>query len=488
MAKSTIYIRVDGSPEIGLGHIYRGIALAYMIEREYRPYFLLREDSVITPIKDAGFDFALIPTGVKLIDEPEWLENNLPAGSVIVFDGYDFDDNYQKRIKDRDFKFVYIDDLKKYHIFAHWVINHSPEAHAEDYQTEEYTGFALGTKYALLRREFLEATTEHTEYKPSNSAFVCFGGSDYYDMTYKVVKLLLEKCKFDRVDVVLGNAYKHKRIYDLARYENNKVFISRDVPPSTMVELIRSSDIAIVPSSTVLYEVAAVGKPVLCGYYADNQKNIYKSFTEKGAALGIGKWQDASFTDIEKAIKTLKLKDPESFIKQQRDLIDGKSGERVLKIFGLINLKIRDVSPNDVDLLYEWVNDPDVRRNAINSKKIDYNEHVNWFKRVLNSEKTYIFILEKDHNAVGQIRFDWDDRTKAFVIDYSIDRRYRGNGYGKEIVRLGMFELRKKSGDVSFVAIVRQGNNASLRVFEGLGFIVLSRNEQFVTFVYNKKK
>ena len=41
--KPKVYIRTDGSPEIGLGHLTRCIALAYMLKKDFAITFVCKE-------------------------------------------------------------------------------------------------------------------------------------------------------------------------------------------------------------------------------------------------------------------------------------------------------------------------------------------------------------------------------------------------------------------------------------------------------------
>lgn len=99
-----------------------------------------------------------------------------------------------------------------------------------------------------------------------------------------------------------------------------------------------------------------------------------------------------------------------------------------------MNIELRKANLNDCNLLYQWVNDEEVRNNSFNSNEINYEEHRKWFKTKLDAQSTQIFILEKEKQKIGQIRIDIN-KTKA-VIDYSIDRNYRGKKYGYKILNM----------------------------------------------------
>lgn len=118
----------------------------------------------------------------------------------------------------------------------------------------------------------------------------------------------------------------------------------------------------------------------------------------------------------------------------------------------------------DVDLIYDWANDPDVRHNSLNSGFIPYENHLTWYNSKLNSDKTDILVFRSDKEAVGQVRLDFVD--ECWEIDYSIDANYRGLGLGEKMIQkvLELFPNR------SFLAIVKCENIPSQRVFERLHF------------------
>ena len=127
---------------------------------------------------------------------------------------------------------------------------------------------------------------------------------------------------------------------------------------------------------------------------------------------------------------------------------------------------IRRASPADINLLFEWVNDMEVRRNAINTKNISYEEHEKWFNEKILSENSSIFILVKNLTPVGQIRFDFNKEEGVWVISYSISLHNRGGGLGKVIVKMGI-ELFNR---FPLWGYVKEDNKYSQAVFNAMGF------------------
>ena len=143
-------------------------------------------------------------------------------------------------------------------------------------------------------------------------------------------------------------------------------------------------------------------------------------------------------------------------------------------------LSLRDADIKDSELLFNWVNEINVRANSITQEPIIWKNHLKWFAKKLKDSETKIFILAFGDNSLGQIRIDLIDNY--WNIDYSIDNKFRGKGLGKEIVRL----LINKFESYKFKATVKKQNKASLNVFINLGFEKIQiENDDFDYFEYN---
>ena len=131
-------------------------------------------------------------------------------------------------------------------------------------------------------------------------------------------------------------------------------------------------------------------------------------------------------------------------------------------------LKLRQVTPKDEALLFNWANDPDVRYQAINQQEITIDEHRKWISLRLNDPNTMMWILEDDGIPAGQIR--WGLNGKEAILDYSISDTFRGRGLGKAILNSSIDEVRKIWAGISLIAEVREKNIASIKAINTAGF------------------
>lgn len=129
----------------------------------------------------------------------------------------------------------------------------------------------------------------------------------------------------------------------------------------------------------------------------------------------------------------------------------------------------RRATIEDCNLLYGWANEPAVRQNSFNSSLIEYEDHVEWFRKKLNSPDSHLYICMDKDKPIGQIRIEVENG--AGIINFSVDSDSRGMGYGKKmlneiagILKEGGIRIEKLIGKV------KPENTASKRAFEGAGY------------------
>lgn len=140
----------------------------------------------------------------------------------------------------------------------------------------------------------------------------------------------------------------------------------------------------------------------------------------------------------------------------------------------------------DVDLLFEWANDSEVRNNSFNTADIKYEEHKRWFDNCMLDKYVDIYVCCLDADPVGQIRLNYNDKTA--VISYSIAKKSRGQGFGKIIIKLIEAEVIVNHPEVKFLfGSVKLENIASQKIFEDNGFERELVEDENKYFNYSKK-
>ena len=266
--------------------------------------YITRENSEIKVIP-RDYRILLIPNSVSINQEAEWLVSQFNVKKdVIIIDGYHFVGDYQKQLKNLGFYVVYVDDLVTKKLHADVIINHSPNLYRKQFDSSQNSIFALGTKYAILRPQFLEAAKKDRKINSIDTAFVCFGGADALDLTSKAVEALLSFNEIKKIHIILGGAYKHNSIFELAE-KNSLIKIHQNLDESSLIKVMRLCNFAIVPSSTILYEICCVKMPVLSGYFVDNQKNIYSAFDDEELIYPAGDFSKYKIKDFKNRVKAI---------------------------------------------------------------------------------------------------------------------------------------------------------------------------------------
>ena len=152
----------------------------------------------------------------------------------------------------------------------------------------------------------------------------------------------------------------------------------------------------------------------------------------------------------------------------------------------------RKANEEDVMLYFNWANDVAVRQNAISTEPILLENHQKWFFSRLERLSTSMYIFEKENTVFGQVRFDIEGDSA--IIDYSIDKKYRGQGLGSKILELAIDIFKKEfTGDYkNITGTVKESNIPSAKVFERLDFELkarqTSKGEVYKIFVLTKTK
>lgn len=323
--KRNIYFRADGNAEIGMGHVIRSIALASMLKDEFSCTLFTRFSNsfIVSECREASIDV------IYLNDNGSHFNNFLDALSgdeIVVLDNYFFGTAFQIKIKRKGCALVCIDDLHEIHFHADLVINHNPAAKKQDYSTDQGARLLLGLDYVLLRKPFLRVRKEkENKAMQINNVFLCFGGSDLHGLVLKYMNYLLERTNY-HVIAVLGNA----TIIDEPNSEIDakRVSIYKGLNPNQMVEQINKSDLAIIPSSSILFEVIALKKPFVTGFYVENQKEISSHFASLDSSIVLGNLNEINSDKLQHMFNHI-----HDYPLSILDQIDGKSGQRYIEEF-----------------------------------------------------------------------------------------------------------------------------------------------------------
>lgn len=316
--KYKIYIRTDGNSQIGLGHVVRCMALGQMLKAEFSIHFISKEipKSIEYEMEQSGFSFTLIDS------EDDFL-NLLSGNEIVILDNYYFDSNYQKMIKAKGNKLICIDDFCHIEFYADLIINVSPNVTPSAYKAQNYTQFALGIKFALVRPAFLLYSGKSKKLLARKNILVCFGGSDPTNQTFEILKFLNRN--YDGIiNIVVGIAYQHLSELDSYIKDNSlsrTVNVYKDVDQHKLVKLMRDSGIAICSPSTVSIEYLSVSKGLLFLKLTAMNQNRWYSYAISNRLAYV--FSEMNFRNLKQLKTNYSLQDL---------IFDGCQKERILKL------------------------------------------------------------------------------------------------------------------------------------------------------------
>lgn len=480
-----LVFRVDASIQIGTGHVMRCLALAQAWqEAGGQPIFAMSTEAQALKSRLQSEGMEIINLSVQMgsaedAKKTATLAQHLGANWVVV-DGYHFGAEYQQIIKNFGLNLLFFDDYgHASHYYADIVLNQNISASESLYANREpYIQLLLGTRYALLRREFWQWRGWKREMSAdARKILVTLGGSDPDNVTLKVIQALqaVEIDGLEAVVVVGGSNPHYEQLQSAAEKSRFPIRLERNA--TNMPELMAWADVAITAGGSTTWELAFMGLPSIILVVADNQKAIAEKLDALGVAVNLGWHEDVAVAHIVRAIIQILLSSEtrtEMSIREQ-ELIDGEGTARVLMHLKGEVLRLRAVCEDDCGLLWEWTNDPEVRAASFSSDTIPWERHRQWFANKLHDSNCHIFMaLDCQDTPIGQVRFEARDHQQA-EIGISLDKEMRGAGYSSSLIDTAVKKLFRLTPIQSVHAFIKLSNEPSIRAFEKAHFKRLGR-------------
>ena len=481
-------VRADASLHIGAGHLMRCLALAQAWQaRGGTATFLSHGDN-------AALRDRVESTGITWVRvaEPHPAASDLQttlsilgrraghSAPWLVLDGYHFDSAYQAAIRAEGHRLMVVDDtahLPSYH--ADCLLNQNIQADRSSYTCEPDTVCLLGTRYALLRPEFLvRRIRERPMPDVASRVLVTLGGSDPNNVTLKVIQAL-EIANLPQMEarIVIGPANPHLEELRCAAWSSTQN-LQLLTAVTDMPGLMGWADVAIAAGGSTCWELALMGVPTLAIVLAENQRELAETLAELKAAIDLGDAGQLNTSGFADSLTSLS-KDRGSrsrLAKSSRALVDGRGAQRVAALLeqGRQNragscLTLREAEPQDAFQIWRWANDPTTRANSFHREPIHWAEHLEWYEAKQASPGSRMWVLEDRGVPVGHIRCDCAEPDIA-RISFVVDTDHRGRGLGTRMLQLSAPQCFSLLGVKRVQGITFKSNVASARAFMRAGF------------------
>lgn len=330
-----IFIRADGNKNIGMGHIMRCLSIAREIN--CRVLFLLAEEQMQEKIQQEGFETLVLGTDYQnMISEMPILQKAVDTKQKNIFlvDSYYVTEEYLLELG-KIGEVYYIDDVNMFDYPVDGVINYNIYGERIPYATVvkgRKRKLLLGCSYVPIRKEFF--STPRCKDKLKKNIMITTGGSDRYNLCTVILKKILQSnMRTDiEIHVVCGKFNAHIDELKAIEKENSMVYIHINVPD--MWNLMKKMDLAITAGGSTMYELCAMGIPIICFSFVDNQEKIVECFKERKLVPFAGNYMNQKLKMVDELYDSLEmmLQNEEKldyYSEKLHELVDGRGAERI---------------------------------------------------------------------------------------------------------------------------------------------------------------
>lgn len=375
-----VVIRADANSKIGMGHVMRCLSVVdALVKRGEEVLFVTADDTPVPLLTKKGVPYRVLHTDYADMEaelpellavlrdltlraeSPEMVLPQMPSQRVesseealpqrntaILVDSYYVTEKYLAALKKR-ITTIYMDDIYAFSYPVDMLINYN--IYGEEMGYEKDAAFAdtkllLGTEYVPLREEFsagagyvqsrkvLSLGAANVTPAADGGILITTGGSDSFNLAGQ---LLMEAMKYDALKekeyhVVSGSLNPHIGELQALAQKHENIHIHCNV--TNMAELMAESEVALSAGGSTLYELCAMGVPVIAFSFAENQERLVQTFVKRGIAQYGGNYRTDGNKMIQNTIAGLEtlLEDENlrtEYRKKARALVDGKGADRI---------------------------------------------------------------------------------------------------------------------------------------------------------------
>ncbi|WP_199609259.1 UDP-2,4-diacetamido-2,4,6-trideoxy-beta-L-altropyranose hydrolase [Flocculibacter collagenilyticus] len=505
--------RFDASSALGAGHFYRCLSLAQSLKQhgfqcacisyELPPQLAELWEANgfnLHPLSSNEYNraakFKQINDGLITANQLEVIQSqDAKIIPLLIVDHYHLHSDWYRPIKPLVKHILTIDDLANRSHHCDSLLDQSVSRNKSDYSklTPAHCQFMLGTQYSLLNQQFNAFKTHKVDTsKPISNVMLSFGAMDSHNLSGVTLDALddIAATHNIRVSIVLSSASPTVSAIQRQLLQTKcKSALFLDV--TNIAALMAKQDLIIGACGMSTWERAALGIPTVCIIDADNQQDNGHILAEKEAAIVLGVWDEITPKKITDTVNDL-IARPDIRLKlhnNSKQLCDGNGCQRASALLSKAVskkalpsphlLKLRKISQNDCDTLYQWQCDPSTRLFSRNTEIPSKESHIAWFHASLHNPLRAIYILSDELNqALGMVRVDFEQANldKA-EVSIAISPANKGKGLGKSALLL----LRERYLTTTLLAYIDSRNTASLKIFASTGYQTCEKKDWYIS-------
>ncbi|PIQ97268.1 MAG: hypothetical protein COV67_05140 [Nitrospinae bacterium CG11_big_fil_rev_8_21_14_0_20_56_8] len=320
--EGNIAIRLNASPTMGMGHLYRQLYLGRLLRERGATisYFVPEYSPATALLEDSGFRPHCVAPEAGL---PETVRERF---DVVIVDLLDTSRDFIETLRSRANTLVDFEDLGEGRHFADVLIdcNLDPER-ARDLPRAVTPLF--GHTYSLLHPDFPEyhLKTKIFSGKPTK-VLLTFGGTDPNRLTVRLAEGILEMDETVELTVVIGPGFSDREALD--RFQTNHPGVDVRSNITDMAETLWSHQAILCSGGVTLHEALSVGTPPFLINQALHQEIKARRIEQLGAAINLGMANDFDQGKLKRALSSSKG-ELAALSEAGKKLIDGRGIFRI---------------------------------------------------------------------------------------------------------------------------------------------------------------
>ena len=332
-----IGFRVDGSQEIGLGHLFRCMALADSL-KGCKMFFWVKENPAVEAILKQN-NVTYLSQNINVQSEMDFLlaEAKNKRIDAIIMDLLVYPDGYLEQLKQIGVKLITFHEFEKRLNYSDIAINYNTFNGFDECNNITSTNTCYGPSYIIIRDGIRKVNPIEIS-KKVKTILISMGGSDPGGITLKVANALKDLSRKVRIVIHAGPAFKFQtELSSVFGKDGDAITIKENVPELAMLMI--DSDVAVASGGNTMYELCYLGIPSIIISQNMHQYEFADELDKKGAVKSLGLSKNIGKNKIRSIVEEVCKSSEERTMMAEnaKKIIDGKGVDRIkAKIYQLI--------------------------------------------------------------------------------------------------------------------------------------------------------
>jgi len=205
------------------------------------------------------------------------------------------------------------------------------------YDNKITTDTLLGTEYQPLRKEF-QQDIDYAVKDKITDVMITTGGSDPFFAAKAFTDAFLEEKRLRqgevRYHIISGPFNTHAE--ELHQLYDGNPYVEIHEHVTCMKDIMKQCDVIVSATGSTVYEVCALGVPLITFYFAENQKPGAEEIQRITSVINCGNYALDSTETVEMAKKSLircmmEKNYREILSREEKRLVDGRGAARIVK-------------------------------------------------------------------------------------------------------------------------------------------------------------